>query len=122
MRIINTRTHGYMDYLVGVALILAPWIFGFFDGGAASWIPIILGIGTIIYSLMTDYELGAGKAISMKGHLTIDVIAGVFLALSPWLFGFADYVFWPHLIVGILEIGAGLMTETVPRYHHRHVV
>ena len=36
------------------------------------------------------------------------------LALSPWLFGFADRVLWPRLIVGLWEIGAGLTTRTVP--------
>jgi hypothetical protein len=44
----------------------------------------------------------------------IDVASGALLALSPWLFGFADRVFWPHLIVGIMEIGAGLTTRTAP--------
>jgi hypothetical protein len=36
------------------------------------------------------------------------------LALSPWLFGFADRLFWPRLIVGLREIGAGLTTRTAP--------
>lgn len=117
MRFINTKTHGYLDYAVGILLIIAPWLFDFYRGGAESWVPILIGAGTIIYSLMTDYELGASKVISMKTHLTLDVIAGIFLAASPWIFGFADYVFWPHLIVGIAEIGAGLMTETGPRHH-----
>ena len=39
---------------------------------------------------------------------------GVLLAASPWLFGFADRVYWPHLILGLAEIGAGLMTRTTP--------
>ena len=120
MRIISTKFHGYMDYLVGIVLILAPWLFGFYMGGAESWVPIILGAGTILYSMFTDYELGVTKSISMRSHLTIDIIAGIFLAISPWLFGFSDLVFWPHVLVGIAEIGAGLMTKTVPAYGHKH--
>lgn len=116
MRIISTKTHGYLDYTVGILLIVAPWLFDFYRGGAESWVPIILGAGTIIYSLLTDYELGASRTLSMKTHLTMDVIAGIFLAASPWIFQFSEYVFWPHLIVGIAEIGAALMTETVPRH------
>jgi hypothetical protein len=38
----------------------------------------------------------------------------VLLALSPWLFGFSDYVWQPHLIVGLLEIGTSLMTRRIP--------
>ncbi len=51
----------------------------------------------------------------MPIHLGADVLAGILLAASPWLFGFSDRVFWPHLIVGALEIGAGLITQTQRR-------
>jgi hypothetical protein len=55
----------------------------------------------------------------MQGHLALDLIAGIFLAVSPWLFGFSDYVYLPHLILGLLEIGAALFTQTVPS-HRAH--
>jgi hypothetical protein len=47
---------------------------------------------------------------------TIDLIAGLFLAASPWIFGFSDLVFWPHLIVGILEILVSIMTDPEPKF------
>lgn len=116
MRILSTKAHGYLDYTVAILLIVSPWLFGFYQGGAESWIPIILGAGTLLYSAITDYELSLTKKIAMKTHLTLDFIAGLFLALSPWLFGFNDWVFLPHLIIGIGEMGASLMTKTVPKY------
>lgn len=72
--------------------------------------------------LFTDYEGGARKVISMSTHLTMDVIAGIFLAASPWLLNFNEQVYLPHLIVGILEIGAGLFTETESQHagHHHY--
>ncbi|HEV7267165.1 MAG TPA: SPW repeat protein [Falsiroseomonas sp.] len=114
MRFISTRTHGVLDYLVGALLIVAPYLLGFADGTAAQWVPQILGAGAILYSLFTNYELGAVRVIPMPVHLALDIGSGVLLAASPWLFGFADRVFWPHLILGLAEIGAGLMTRTVP--------
>lgn len=116
MRFIPTRVHGIADYVIGILLIAAPWLFGFADGGAEQWVPVILGAGVILYSLITDYELGVAKAIPMPVHLMLDIGGGIFLAVSPWLFGFADEIWWPHVIVGLLEIGAGLMTETRPEY------
>ncbi|MEX2594650.1 MAG: SPW repeat protein [Anditalea sp.] len=116
MKIIDRKTHGYLDYLVGILLIAAPWLFNFYEGGSESWIPILLGAGTIVYSIMTDYELGLVKVIPMKTHLTVDFIAGVFLAASPWLFGFSDLVFWPHVIVGIVEILVSSMTNPDVKY------
>lgn len=111
---IPTKVHGYLDYLVGALLIAAPWLFDFAAGGAETWIPVILGAGAIIYSLMTDYEMGVARTISMRTHLTLDMLSGMLLALSPWLFGFADEVYGPHLLLGILEIGATLMTRREP--------
>ncbi len=114
MKIISTKVHGILDYLMGVILIASPWLFNFADGSAKMWIPIILGGSALVYSLMTNYELGVVKTLSMKTHLTLDIMSGIFLAASPWIFGFADTVYMPHLIFGILEIGASLMTKTQP--------
>ena len=114
MRILSTKMHGYLDYIMGLLLIVAPWLFGFAQNGAETWIPVILGVGALIYSLMTNYELGATKTISMNTHLTLDLISGILLAASPWIFGFNDVVYLPHLILGIAEIGASLMTEKTP--------
>ncbi len=113
-RFIPTRTHGVLDYGVGALLIVVPYILGFADGTAAQWVPQILGLVAIGGALMTDYEFGVMRVIPMPVHLGIDVASGALLSLSPWLFGFADRVFWPHLVVGIMEIGAGLTTRTVP--------
>lgn len=116
MRFIPTRIHGVLDYIIGVILILAPFILGFARGGAETWVPIIVGALIIVYSLMTDYELGVKKSIRMPTHLWFDGILGLFLALSPWIFGFSDYVWVPHLVVGLLGIGAALLTHKVPSY------
>lgn len=107
---ISTRTHAIIDYVVGVLLILAPFILGFADGGPAQWVPIILGAGTIAYSLCTRYELSAVKAIPFRTHLVIDAVAGLFLLASPWLLGFADVIWWPHVVVGVAELGVVAMS------------
>ena len=119
MRFIPTKVHGYLDYLMGALLIAAPWLFDFAAGGAETWVPVILGAGAILYSLMTDYELGVTKGISMRTHLMLDLMSGILLAASPCLFGFADYVWEPHLILGLLEIGAALMTKREPAHGPR---
>jgi hypothetical protein len=111
MQFIPNRIHGVIDYLTAGLLILAPWLFGFANGGAAQWVPIILGIVIAAYSLMTDYELSVAKSISMPIHLGLDIGGGILLAASPWLFGFADVIVWPHLVVGIMEIGVAACTR-----------
>lgn len=118
MRFIPTKVHGVLDYLVGIALIAAPWLFGFAAmGGPAVVIPIVLGIGLIVYSLLTSYEWGPIKLIPMPVHLAFDVVASLFLALSPWLFGFisaAPNAWVPHVVVGITVIIVVIFSEPQP--------
>jgi hypothetical protein len=108
---IPTRVHGIIDYIVGILLILAPYLLGFADGTAAQWTPIILGAGAILYSLLTRYELGVAKVIPMPVHLGLDIASGVLLAASPWLFGFAERVWLPHVVVGLAEIIIAALTQ-----------
>jgi len=114
MRFISTRAHGVMDYIVGLLLLVAPYLLGFADGSAAQWVPMILGVAIVGMALMTDFELSLVRLIPMPLHLGIDIAGGLLLLASPWLFGFADRIAWPHVIVGILEVGLALTTRTVP--------
>src|SRR4051812_13538646 len=114
MKIIPRQIHGILDYVVGIILILSPRLFGFSYGGAEQSVPVTLGWATVVYSLLTKYELGALKVIPFRVHLILDLLSGLFLAASPWLLGFADRVWGPHLAFGILEIGVVAMTRREP--------
>ena len=122
MRFIPTRVHGVLDYLVGLILMAAPWFLGFADGGAETVVPVALGIGALVYSVFTDYELGLVRRIPMPTHLLLDLGSGLLLAASPWLFGFADGtattsgVWVPHLVLGLFEVAAALVTKRVPSH------
>lgn len=116
MRWIPTRVHGVLDYLWGALLLASPWLLGF-EGGPETWIAVILALGAVVYSLLTDYELGVARVLSMRGHLLLDLAGGVLLVASPWLFGFADRVYLPHLGFGLFSVAASLMTQTRVRRH-----
>jgi hypothetical protein len=118
-RFIPTKVHGVLDYVVGIALILAPWLFGFSEvGGAAVAIPMILGVGLIVYSIFTKYEWGLVKVLSMPYHLIIDLLAAALLTLSPFIFGFYDEnalnVWLPHVVVGLAVVLVVLFSQTQP--------
>lgn len=108
---ISTKTHAILDYFMGVLLIVAPLLLGFADRDAATIIPIALGASTLVYSLITKYEYSIAKILPFKAHLTIDFISGLFLLVSPWLFGFSDQIYLPHVILGAIEIVAVLMSR-----------
>ena len=114
MRFLPTRLHGVIDYLWGAALLSTPWLLGFSDVSAAKWLAVAFGLGAFLYSAVTDYELGLLRILPMPVHLAIDGLGGALLAASPWLFGFADRVLWPHLAFGLFSVAASLVTRTDP--------
>lgn len=114
MRFIPTRVHGVLDYLTGVVLIAFPWLLGFDEGGPQTWLPVVLGAGAIVYSLLTNYELGVVKTIAMPVHLGLDAASGLLLAVSPWLFQFADRGWAPYVVLGLFEVAVALLTQTAP--------
>jgi len=117
MRFLPTRIHGALDYLWSALLASAPWLFGFDRRGPEAWVAWAFAAGAAVYSLLTDYELGAFPLFSMRTHLGLDVAGGLLLAASPWLLGFADRVLAPHLAFGLFSIFAGLVTQTRVRRH-----
>ena len=122
MRFIPTKFHAPLDYIVGAALIAAPWILQFSEHTAATAIAVVLGVGLIAYSLLTDYELGVWKVAPMAVHNLIDILAGTLLAVSPWLFGYADEsanVWVLQVVVGLAAVVLGRTTKQQGGYSYR---
>jgi hypothetical protein len=117
-RTISTRNHVIMGFIVSVILFFAPNIFGFNDnGGAAVWVPRIVAIVLFLSELVTDNGMSLIGLIPMRLHLMMDGVAGIFLAVSPWLFGFYKQganAWLPPLIIGLIYTGTALMTRTAP--------
>ena len=117
MKKMRTRTHGYLDYLVCALVIMTPWLLGFNDYGPSTLVLLFVGLGILLYSLLTDYELGIAKKISMRSHLSLDILAGILLAVSPWVFGFASVISTPHVMIGIIFISMALVTTSRTSKH-----
>jgi hypothetical protein len=118
-KLIPTKVHAALDYTVGVLLIAAPWIFGFADEStAATWMSVLAGLAIIGISTVTNYEGGfLGNLVAMRTHLISDGLLGVFLAASPWLFGFAEAgtnAWLPFVAIGAGEILSAAATNPMP--------
>jgi hypothetical protein len=114
MKPIDTKTHGYMDYIMGVFLLASPSLFELDKTGMQSTIFYISAAAVFVYSILTHYEVGLVKIIPMKIHLLLDVLSGILLAASPWLFNFHETVYGPHLVLGIIEISTALLSSSRP--------
>lgn len=111
MKILSPSTHGYIDYIYGAILLLAPTFFDFGGTGAA----LCYGFGAlqIALSLVTRYPMGAVNWISFPAHGTYELVVGVLLAVSPWIFGFSG-VATPRnflLVAGLALLGVWAGTD-----------
>jgi len=104
-----------LDYATGGMLLSAPNLLGLGDVPASARVLRMAGGGAALYSMLTDYELGAVKLVPMPLHLALDAASGALVASSPWLLGFAREGprYWlPHLLVGAFEMLAASTSKT----------
>jgi len=87
MKVLNPRSHGYLDYAAVALLALAPTLFGF--TGMAAAICYFVAVVQLGMSLITAYPLSLAKLIPFTVHGGIELGVAVALALAPWLFGFS---------------------------------
>ena len=110
---IPTKVHGVLDY--PAFLHTLPRVMGWSRQVTATL--DAAGASATAYSLMTDYELGAVKALPMRVHLALDALGGTALAAAPWVSGEAKrgLRYWlPHALVGSSELALAFLTKTEP--------
>jgi len=88
-RPISPRIHGVLDYAAAAAFLNAPMVFGFQHTVASRIAYWLTGIHLLL-TACTNFPLGPFKWIPFNIHGAIELMAGVFVLIAPWLFGFSD--------------------------------
>lgn len=110
--IIPPKTHAYIDYITAASLLTLPLVFGGKKKGAETYLPLAMGAGVLMQSLLTGYDSHQRKEkMNMDTHLKLDYAGGALLALSPFLFGFRKRSWAPHLLMGVSELAIALFTK-----------
>lgn len=109
VRFIPTTVHGFADYLVGLTVIALPFLLG--SEGAARVVLIALGIFVLLYSLVTDYELGAIRFLRIRFHLLLDALFGIVMLVLPLTLDTTGTAQWPFFVFGILALALVFTTR-----------
>ncbi|HEU4497097.1 MAG TPA: hypothetical protein VFR70_08615 [Flavobacterium sp.] len=104
MRIKKTKFHNYADYALGLLLISAPWLFTLASEGMEARIIFTVGLGILLANFITCHKSGLARILRVKTHLKVDFFLGLFLAISPFLYGFYAASCLPHLLLGFFII------------------
>jgi SPW repeat len=93
----NERVCDVLNLILGAFLFFTPWIFGF-AAGAETQNAMISGIIIAVLSI-------AALAAFMEWEEWLNLVAGLWVLVSPWLLGFANTTaMGVHVIVGILVV------------------
>ncbi|MGN6177978.1 MAG: SPW repeat domain-containing protein [Mucilaginibacter sp.] len=119
---ISTKFYGVMNYLIGAALILAPWFVPASNGkpfyvhadGASLLLPLIVGWVQLIMAFFSNNSHGVIRQFPLQMHFFLDVLCGSFLFASPFVYGFSDVIWWPHVLFGGLLVILGVFTKKSP--------
>jgi hypothetical protein len=86
-----------LNAVLGVFLFISPWLIGFQELRYASWNAWIGGFVIAILAL-------AAIAALQEWEEWVNLLAGAWIAISPWILGFTGLknVLWTHLAVGLI--------------------
>ena len=127
---ISTKFYGILNYLIGAALMLTPWYIHDSNGtvifrepavGAALFLPLIIGWLQLVMTFFSASPYGVIRQFPVQMHCFQNILTGSFLIASPFLYGFCDLIWWPHVLLGALLMMLGLFTTnspfTTPTHH-----
>lgn len=81
--------HEAIEPIAAIVLILSSWIFGFSDNSTAQAVTIILGAVMLLSGAMTDWRFAIFRLIPLRIHFMTDLLIGVVLIISPFVFGYS---------------------------------
>ncbi|MEA2186557.1 MAG: hypothetical protein QOK16_1568 [Solirubrobacteraceae bacterium] len=85
---ISRFLHGAIEYVAGVLLIAAPFLFSF-NSNAAVAVAIIAGVVVLIVAASTDGPTSLVNSIPLAAHVLLDYGLAALLVAAPFLFGFS---------------------------------
>ncbi len=108
--------HGAIEYLAGVLLIAAPFLFAF-EADAAVALSIVAGVVVIAIAASTEGPSSLIDSIPAATHLLLDFALAAVLIAAPFLFGFSDEssptAFF--IVLGVVHLLLTIGTRFVPQ-------
>lgn len=100
----QVRVASGLNFLAGLWVIISPWVYGHTGSVGSVWNDVIVGI---IIAILAASRFSGARALWPSW---INVLLGIWLIISPWIYGFAFHRarVWNSVIFGIVVIILGL--------------
>ena len=87
MRVLSARIHGYLDFVIVLILVIAPFAVGL--GGSPALIAWLIAAAHLLLSLATRYPMGVWRVIPFVVHGLIELAVAAFFAALPFTAGYS---------------------------------
>ncbi len=89
VRLLPWVVHEAVEYLAGVFLVAAPFVFGFTDEVALP-VYVAIGVAVLAVAALSKGSLSVAGVLPTSAHAVLDYAVGVLLVLAPFVFGYRD--------------------------------
>lgn len=112
---LSRRWQDDANLVLGVWLVLSPWILQYTAASAAAWNAWILGVVIVAAALAAIFAYREWEEY-------IAVLFAAWLIVSPWLLGFAGTAaaVWNQIVVGVLVGLLAVWSAFAERQRHEH--
>src|SRR5262245_8278044 len=87
MKLLTPKAHGFLDYLVDVAFVSAPFVLDY------RGLPAVIGWALagvhFVMTVLTAFPLGIVQVIPFTGHGAFELLAALALSAIPCIAGFS---------------------------------
>ncbi len=111
MKILNPRTHGYLDYVTVILFLVAPTVLGL--TGIPAMLAYALAMIHLVMTLVTDFPLGVVPFIPFTIHGWVERVVGPLLIIVPFVLGFSSDLAARnfYVAIGVVIVLVGLVTD-----------
>jgi hypothetical protein len=116
MKTLERRARSLLHYATAMLFVLTPVLSGTPTAGPQTWVPLSLGVLMAGVTFAAKDRVGSARIVRGSTRQNVELAGSTLLVLSPWLFGFADLSWRPHLLVGQVGIGVSILTQKMEEF------
>lgn len=102
-----------LNFLAGVWTVISVWVYGAAYTGGSAWNGVVVGIVIAVFAAIRFLAPRSATSLSW-----INALLGVWLIISPWVFGYAGTnipLMWNGVIFGIIVLILGVWSAAATR-------
>ena len=102
-----------LNFLAGIWIIISAWVYGAIYTSGSAWNSIVVGIVIAVFAAIRFFSPRSAVGLSW-----INALLGIWMIISPWVYGYAGTNtarMWNSVIFGIIVLILGVWSAAATR-------